>query len=145
MDLDLLTRGYSQLIRRITYAAASRRSLSRTEREILEDFVLTRLVEHDFALIRKFRNRSSISTFLTAVIEKLSLDFCVLHWDEWQPSPTAARYGPNGVLLERLILRDQQTLRQAIGIARREHGVTQTPAQLRALWARMQPTKSRRG
>ena len=62
------------LIDLIVRTTGRRRHLS-AEQEDFAGFVRLRMVEDDYAILRKFQNRSSLRTYLIAVIERLSLDF----------------------------------------------------------------------
>lgn len=111
-----------------------RRHLSPAEREDFASFVHLRLVDDDFAILRKFQSRSTLWTYLAAVIERLSLDFCAGKWGRWRPSAMAERLGPVAVILERLVTRDLHTIDEAIEIVRTNHDVLLSHAQLRAIW-----------
>jgi RNA polymerase sigma factor (sigma-70 family) len=108
--------------------------LSATEREDFASFVRLRLVEDDYAVLRKFQNRSTLWTYLAAVIERMSLDFCAEKWGRWRPSAMAERLGPIAVTLERLVTRDSHTIEEAMEIVRTNHGVGKGYAELRRIW-----------
>ena len=91
------------------------------EQEDFAGFVHLRLIEDDYAILRKFQKRSSLRTYLAAVIERLSLDFCVEKWGRWRPSAMAERLGPVAIVLERLVTRDGHTLEEAIEIISTDH------------------------
>src|SRR5262249_7496334 len=65
-----------------------------------------RLIENDYAIIRKFRGGSSLRTYLTVVIARQGLDFRDACWGRWRPSRRARRMGRAAGALERLIVRD---------------------------------------
>lgn len=96
-----------------------------------------RLIEDDYAILRKFQHRSSWRTYLSAVIERLSLDFCVERWGRWRPSAVAERLGPVAVTLERLITRDGHTLDEAMEIVQTSDTSVTSPAELRAIWTQL--------
>ena len=110
------------------------RHLSVVEQEDFASFVKLRLIEDDYAILRKFQSRSSLHTYLIAVIGRMSFDFCVERWGRWRPSAKAERLGPVAITLERLVSRDGHTLEEAMEIVRTNHAATQTYAELRALW-----------
>jgi RNA polymerase sigma factor for flagellar operon FliA len=93
-----------------------------------------RLIDDDYAILRKFQSRSSLWTYLAAVIERLSLDFCAEKWGRWRPSAMAERLGPAAVVLERLVTRDSHTVEEAFEILRTHHGVDLTDSELRQMW-----------
>jgi RNA polymerase sigma factor for flagellar operon FliA len=130
------------LIDQIVRTTGRRRHLSAIEQEDFGSFVKLRLVDDDYAVLRKFQNRSSLWTYLAAVIERMSLDFCVEKWGRWRPSAVAERLGPAAVVLERLVTRDAHPLEEAIEIVRTNHAVGLTHAELRAMWDQL-PVRAR--
>jgi RNA polymerase sigma factor (sigma-70 family) len=134
VDYQRLLLDHLDLIHQIVRSSGRRRHLAADELEDLTSFVRFRLVDDDYAILRKFQGRSSLWTYLAAVIERLSLDFCAERWGRWRPSAMAERLGPGAVTLERLVTRDQHTVEEALQILRTNHGVGQTDAELRALW-----------
>jgi RNA polymerase sigma factor (sigma-70 family) len=125
------------LIDQIVRTTGRRRHLSATEREDFASFVNMRFVEDDYAILRKFQNRSSLWTYLAAVIERMSLDFCAEKWGRWRPSAMAERLGPVAVVLERLVTRDSHTIDEAIEIVRTNHDVGLSYAELRKIWEQL--------
>jgi RNA polymerase sigma factor (sigma-70 family) len=122
------------LIAQIVRTTGRRRHLSSSEREDFASFVHLRLIEDDYAILRKFQNRTSLWTYLAAVIERLSLDFCAEIWGRWRPSAIAERIGPVAVMLERLVTRESHTLEEAIEILITNHEVDLSSSELRNIW-----------
>jgi RNA polymerase sigma factor (sigma-70 family) len=125
------------LIERIVRSVGRRHHLSFVEQEDFAGFVNVRLLENDCAVLRKFRGKSTMWTYLAAVIERQLLDFIYERWGRWRPSATADAIGPVAVLLERLVTRDGHTLEEAMEIVRTSHDVGKTYADLRAIWAQL--------
>jgi len=90
-----------------------RKGLSPDEAEEFGAVVRLKLVEDDYAVIRKFEGRSSFSTFLTVVVQRLLLDHRIHAWGKWHPSAEAKRMGERAVELEQLISRDGRTFDEA--------------------------------
>jgi RNA polymerase sigma factor (sigma-70 family) len=134
VDYQRLLLDHLDLVDQIVRTTGRRRHLSSTEREDFASFVHLRLVEDDYAILRKFQNRSTLWTYLAAVIERMSLDFCAEKWGRWRPSAMAERLGPVAVTLERLVTRDSHTVEEAIEIVRTNHDVGLTYAELRRIW-----------
>ena len=97
MDYQRLLLDHLDLVDQIVRTIGRRRHLSATERDDFASFVNLRLVDDDYAILRKFQNRSTLWTYLAAVIERLSLDFCAEKWGRWRPSAMAERLGPVAV------------------------------------------------
>lgn len=142
MNYQRLLLDHLDLIDQIVRTTGRRRHLSAIEQEDFASFVSLRLVDDDYAVLRKFQNRSSLWTYLAAVIERLSLDFCAEKWGRWRPSAVAERLGPAAVVLERLVTRDAHTLEEAIEMMRTNHAVGLTHAELRAMWDQL-PVRTR--
>jgi RNA polymerase sigma factor for flagellar operon FliA len=130
------------LIKQIVRTVGKRRHLSTVEREDFASFVNVRLVEEDYAILRKFQGRSTLWTYLAAVIERLSLDFCTDKWGRWRPSAMAEKLGPVAVQLERLVNRDGHPLDEAIEILRSHNDVTMNEGELRRIWEQL-PVRTR--
>jgi len=137
VDYQRLLIDHLDLIDQIVRTTGRRRHLSATEREDFASFVNLRLIDDNYAILRKFQNRSSLWTYLAAVIERLSLDFCAEKWGRWRPSAMAERLGPVAVVLERLVTRDSHTIEEAMEIVRTHHDVTLTYSELRAMWEQL--------
>src|SRR5262245_28884016 len=120
---------------------ARRHRLSPADAEEFASTVRLRLIEHDYAVIRKFRGGSSLRTYLTVVIARLCLDFRASSWGRWRPSQGARRLGPLAVTLERLMVRDGMTFDEAC--ASLSTGRDVDVAQLRAFAAQF-PHRSKR-
>ncbi len=137
MDYQRLLLDHLELIDQIVRTTGRRRHLSAGEQEDFAGFVHLRVLEDDYAILRKFQNRSSLRTYLSAVIERLSLDFCVERWGRWRPSAVAERLGPVAVLLERLLNRDGHTLEEATEIILTNHASALSPRQVRDIWKQL--------
>lgn len=136
MDYQRLLVEHLDLIDQIVRTTGRRRHLS-AEQEEFAGFVRLRLIENDYAVLRKFQHRSSWRTYLAAVIERLSLDFCVERWGRWRPSAVADRLGPVAVLLERLVTRDGYTLDEALEIVQTSQSSGLSVRELRDLWGQL--------
>ena len=139
MDYQRLLLEHLALIDQIVRTTGRRRHLSR-EQEDFAGYVRLKLIQDDYAALRKFQGRSQLRTYLIAVIERLSLDYCVERWGRWRPSAAAERLGPVAILLERLTHRDGHTLEEAVEIIGSDNTATTSPAELRDIWAQL-PTR----
>jgi RNA polymerase sigma factor (sigma-70 family) len=111
-----------------------------------EDFtslVYVRLLEDDCAVIRRFAGRSSLGTYLTAVITHLAQDWRNTRWGKWRPSAAARQRGPVGVHLDRLLQRDGLSFEEACEILRTNYQVAESRSQLEEIAAAL-PLRTRR-
>ncbi len=102
------------LVDQVVHFVARRHLLSATDADEFSSVVHLKLIEHDYAVLRKFQHRSNLHTYLATVVERLYLDHCIALWGKWRPSALALRRGPVAVQLERLISRDGLSSGEAI-------------------------------
>jgi RNA polymerase sigma factor (sigma-70 family) len=105
-----------RLIERIAAFVARRNQFAPDEAAEFVQEVRVRLLEDDYAIIRKFEGRSSFSTYLTTVIGRLHHQWRVEQWGKWRPSAEAKRLGDPAIALERLVTRDGLTLDEALNV-----------------------------
>lgn len=79
----------------------------------LASWIKLRLIEDDYAIFRKFRGESAITTYLTVVIATLIQDYKIQRWGRWRPSAAALRKGTVAVRLEALVYRHGYQLAEA--------------------------------
>jgi hypothetical protein len=92
---------------RIIRSIAQRHALRGDDADDFASWVKLRLIDNEYAAIRKFQGRSALTTYLTVVIANLFRDYRVREWGRWRPSTAARRMGPVAMRLERLIVRDR--------------------------------------
>ncbi|HET8774347.1 MAG TPA: sigma-70 family RNA polymerase sigma factor [Thermoanaerobaculia bacterium] len=129
-------------IQRIAAFVARRGHLNADETSEFVQVVCVRLLEDDYAIIRKFEGRSSFSTYLTTVILRLFHQWRVEMWGKWRPSAEAKRLGEKAITLERLITRDGFTFDEAVKVLTTGAGAY-TVGELEALYVRL-PLRSPR-
>jgi RNA polymerase sigma factor (sigma-70 family) len=86
-----------------------------------EDFasdVRLALIADDYAVLRKWEERSSLATFLAVVVQRMLADHRVKAFGRWHPSAEAQRLGEAAMVLERLLRRDRRTVEEAIPLVR---------------------------
>lgn len=103
-----------KLIERVAASVARGHHLEASEAEEFVQVVRVRLLDGDYAIIRKFEGRSTLSTYLTTVIGRLFSQWRVEQWGKWRPSAEAKRLGPKAVTLEKLLSRDGFTFSEAV-------------------------------
>lgn len=104
------------LLRRIATLLSRRHGLDAADCEEFTSWATARLIEGDYAILRKFGGRSSLDTYLTVVVRNLFRDYRKAEWGRWRPSAEASRGGPWAVRLEELVTRDGMTVSQAVRI-----------------------------
>lgn len=111
-----------------------------------EDFasiVRLHLIEDNYAVLRRFEGRSSLSSYLLVVITRQFQDWRNARWGKWRPSAEAKRLGETAVRLETLTVRDGMSLDEAHEILRTRYHAPESRAALESLAARF-PRRSKR-
>src|SRR6266498_5464249 len=125
------------LIDRIVAFVCRRNHLDAGESDEFSSHVRFKLLEDDYAVIRKFEGRSSLSTYLTTVIQRLYFQYRVQLFRSWRPSAEAKRLGEKAITLERMLTRDDYTLSETIAILTTGSEPLYTRAEIEALYLRL--------
>lgn len=142
-DYEQLFLSQMSTIRAVVAFIARRHRLGAEEAEELRSLVHLKLIEHDYAVLRKFKGRSSLRTYLTVVTERLFLDRRVAMWGKWRPSSFARRHGRTATLLEQLTAYQGLPFDQACMLLQTVHGITTARAELERLYEQL-PVRVRR-
>jgi RNA polymerase sigma factor for flagellar operon FliA len=110
-----------------------------------EDFaaaVKLALIENDYAILRRFEGRASLSTYITIIVERLMADEYIRSRGRWHPSVEAVRLGAPAVLLETLVVREKRSLEEALPLVQAaDPAMTRESAE--ALLARLPERRAR--
>lgn len=121
------------LIHRLMDLICRRNYLPGADEDEFRSLAILKIIENDYEVLRRFRGKSSLKTYLLVVLQRVLLDHRVRHWGKWRPSASARRRGPVAVRLEQLIVRDGVSVDEAIDSLRTNAGVTESVATLRAI------------
>jgi hypothetical protein len=108
-------------IERVASHLARRLRFGQEEAEDFLSLVKLRLVEDDYAILRKFTGRSSLRTYLTTVVGNLAKDYSNHLYGKWRPSTEALHLGAAAVFLERLQSVDGYSLEEACSVLRTKY------------------------
>ena len=111
-----------------------------------EDFCSTfrlRLMEGDYAILRKFQGRSSVQTYLVSVVMHSFQDWRNARWGKWRPSAEARRLGPIAVEFETLCVRDEVGFEAACEMLCARHQGSLSRADVETIAARLPPRQKR--
>ena len=125
------------VIERVISFVSSRHHLPGVDADDFGAHVKLKLIEDDYAVLKKFEGRSSLRTYLTVVIQRLFLDYRIAAWGKWRPSAEATRGGEIAILLERLTSRDGYSFDEACELLETNHQVTLPRAELEAMAGRL--------
>lgn len=133
MDAEKLFLDQLPLIERVIASVCRRNGCWGDEAEEFAATVKLRLVDDGYRVLRRFKGRSSLATYLTTVVHNLFRDHRIARWGKWRPSAVARRMGPVAVQLEVLTRRDGRSLSEAVEILRANFGVTESAPALERL------------
>src|SRR5207245_8455844 len=74
------------LIERVIAWVCTRRCLRGSDAEDFASTVKLRFIENDYEILGRFEGRSSLKTYITAVVNHLYLDFQTQRFGKWRPS-----------------------------------------------------------
>lgn len=103
------------------------------EADDFASMVKLKLIDDDYAILRKFEGRSALSTYLNVVIQRLFLDYRNEKWGKWRPSAVAKRHGDAGIALDTLLHRDGLTLDDAVARVSRDASLGITAEEARRI------------
>ena len=132
------------LAERLVKFAVRRYHFSPEEAEDFRGKVMEKLIEDDYARIRKWKGKSSLPTFLGTVVNRLALDYTDHLWGKWTPSAEATRLGPVALQLDKLTSRDGRTFDEACEMLRTNYHVELSPPELLKLWTQLPPRTPRK-
>lgn len=108
--------------------------------EDAEDFAgiaFVKLVENDYAALRRFRGECDIKTYLATLVVRGFQEYARGRWGRWRPSAPAQKLGPVALHLEALVYRDGYRLDEAIEVLTTSGRVRETRRELVQLFARL--------
>jgi RNA polymerase sigma factor (sigma-70 family) len=131
------------VIERTISWVCARRCLRGADAEDFGSVVKSRLIENDYEVLARFEGRSSLKTYLVAVVSRMYLDFQVHRFGKWRSSAEARRLGTVAVRLECLVYRDGLTFDEACGVLQGDARIAESREALHSIWLRL-PQRSRR-
>ncbi|HST59602.1 MAG TPA: sigma-70 family RNA polymerase sigma factor, partial [Longimicrobium sp.] len=124
-------------IERVAATTCRRNGVREEDAEDFVSWVRMKLMEDDYAVVRKFRGESEIKTFIATVVVRYFHAYSREQRGRWRPSAAAEQIGVPARELETLVRRDGYTLEQA-GEKLRTAGIsTLSDAEMSRLLARL--------
>jgi RNA polymerase sigma factor for flagellar operon FliA len=97
-------------IERAIRYSCRRGSLHAEDAEDFSSYVKLKLIEKEYAVIRKYERRSSFAAFISVVVQRLLLDYRIGQWGKWHASAEAKRIGEPAVTIEAMLYRDGRSI-----------------------------------
>jgi RNA polymerase sigma factor (sigma-70 family) len=115
--------------------------------DLAEDFassVRIRLIENDYALLRRFNaGKGSLESFITTIVKSMIAAESRRTYGKWRPSTAAERWGPIALELEKLLYREGHDLSHTLEMLLAKHP-TVTRQELQAIAQQLPPRMGRR-
>lgn len=124
-------------IEKVAAHACRQKGFSREETEEFISTVKIKIMEEDYAVLRKFKGKSSLQTYLTTVVRNFLQDYLNHIWGKWRPTAEAERLGPVAIQLDKLLNRDGFSFGEACEILRMNHHIEASPQELDDLAAKL--------
>jgi RNA polymerase sigma factor (sigma-70 family) len=131
-------------IEKLAAAIARRSHASAEEAEEFAAELKLKLLEDDYAALRKFKGTSTFKTYLTTVATNAFKDFRNRRWGKWRPSAAAKELGPVAIRLEELLDKEDRSFNEACEILRTNYQVKESRQELEEIWKRLPPKTQRR-
>src|SRR5215208_2558389 len=132
-DFEALFLANLPAIERIIGALCRRHGLAREDADDFASWAKMKVIEDDYAVLRRFRGDSALTTYLTVVLALHFRDYRVHKWGRWRPSAAALRRGRLAIRLEMLVYRGGLQLQQAGETLRTAGETTLSDRELAAL------------
>jgi RNA polymerase sigma factor (sigma-70 family) len=121
MEPAALFRANLALIERVIAGVCRRAHLRNADAEDFASAAKLALIDDDYAILRKWEERSSLAGYLMVVIRRLLANQRDHELGRWRPSAEATKLGPVGVQVETLLYRDGRTFDEVVPIVRASH------------------------
>jgi len=106
--------------------------------------VKIKLVDNGYAVLRKYSGKSTLKTYLSAVVLNYFHDHRNHLWGKWRPSAEAVRLGEVAIKLEELVWRDGRSFDEACETLRTNYKLDVSQAELERIAARLPQKPPRR-
>jgi RNA polymerase sigma factor for flagellar operon FliA len=131
-----------ETIERAIAFACRRNGLRDEDAEDFASFVRLKLIDRNYAVIRKCEQRASFAAYISVVVQRLLLDYRISHWGKWHASSQAKHLGDVAVTIEAMLYRDGSTIEEMLPALRRRWP-SLTRAEVENIAARL-PGRTRR-
>jgi RNA polymerase sigma factor for flagellar operon FliA len=134
LDFEQLFLDHLPFIDRMAAKFCRQGGMSHAEAADFASWAKERLMENDYAKVRKFRGESAFTTYVTTVLYTLYRDFQVANRGRWRASAEAKRQGSVATALERLVYRDGYSFDEAVSVLCSRDDMECTEPELRKIF-----------
>jgi RNA polymerase sigma factor (sigma-70 family) len=120
MDWETFFLDNLSLIERSIAFVCRKYGLSGADAEDFGSSSKLKIIDDNYAVLRKFGQKCSLGTYLVIVIKRHYLDEKIHEWGKWRPSMRARQGGDAAIFLERLISRDGLGIAEASATVRQK-------------------------
>ncbi len=121
-DFEALFLTHLNWIERTSRFVARSHGYSPDDTQEFCSLVKEKILDNDYAVLRKFQGKSSLPLYLKTVIHRLYIDLEISRHGKWRPSVTARNMGTMAVQLEELLFRQGRSFDEACHILTSQHG-----------------------
>lgn len=90
--------------------ACRRGALHGADAEDFASLVKLRMIDKEYAIVRKHDGQSSFAAYVAVIIQRTLLDYRIAQWGKWHASAEAKRLGEQAITLEAMLYRDRRTI-----------------------------------
>lgn len=128
---------YREWIAKVAGITCRRNSVWGDDAEDFASLAVMKVMEDDYAVLRKFRGECDMKTYLATVVVRRFHEYARERWGRWRHSARAEQLGEPAKSLEMLVYRDGYTLAEAVELLRTSGRATLAPAELARLFAQL--------
>ncbi|HEX8361912.1 MAG TPA: sigma-70 family RNA polymerase sigma factor [Longimicrobium sp.] len=136
---------YREWIEKVAGITCRRNSVWGDDADDFASLALMKVMENDYAVLRKFRGDCDIKTYLATVVVRRFHEYTRERWGRWRHSARAQQLGEPARTLEALVHRDGYTLREAVEFLHTTGRSTLPVAELTRLFAQLPAREPRPG
>jgi RNA polymerase sigma factor for flagellar operon FliA len=145
LDPSELLVAHRQWIEKVAAITCRRNSVWGDDAEEFASLAMMKVIENDYAVLRKFRGECDLKTYLATVVVRRFHEYARERWGRWRHSAQAERLGQPAKDLEALVNRDGYTLNEAMEVLRTSGRTSASDGELVRLFAALPHRSPRPG
>lgn len=130
LDPSTVVVEYRAWIEKVARITCRKNSVWGEEAQDFASIAFVKLIENDYAALRRFRGECDIKTYLATLVVRGFQEYARARWGRWRPSAAAQKLGQAALHLEALVYRDGCSLDEAIQVLTTSGRVTESSREL---------------